>query len=121
MKFVKKHFLLKLILFYVIMGICGIIIIFKIVCIQHIKGNYLQLLNNKLTTKYVTFNSERGSIYSSDGKILVSSILVYELRLDMKIIKKYNNNVSFYQNIDSLSFDLSKLFGDHSKEFYKKK
>ena len=57
----------------------------------------------------------QGNIVSDDGSLLAISMPLYNVRLDMSVI----NNDLFFDNVDSLSYLLSKLFTDKSHIEYK--
>ncbi len=62
--------------------------------------------------------ADRGDILDCEGRLLASSIPSYELYMDMRAGGL--NNKLFYNNIDSLSYYLSRTIRDKSKNQYKR-
>lgn len=67
-------------------------------------------------SKEQIIEATRGSILACDGRPLAISIPFFEIRMDCSTIK----DDIFNKNIDALSKELSKLFGDKSSSVYKK-
>ena len=66
-------------------------------------------------------NAERGTIYSEDGNMLSTSIPVFDVYVDFGADGlREKNGKRFYENLDSLSISLSKLFKDVSASSYRK-
>ncbi|MGA9212084.1 penicillin-binding transpeptidase domain-containing protein [Kaistella sp.] len=70
--------------------------------VQEIKDDYI----NK-NYREATLKAARGNLYASDGSILATTVMRYDVYLDFKIIKDtvYSNNIS------ALTDSLSKMFG----------
>ena len=70
-------------------------------------------MSNTQHLKYMDINAERGTIYSEDGNMLSTSIPVFDIYVDFGADGlREKNGKRFYNNLDSLSFSLSKLFKD---------
>ena len=67
-----------------------------------------------------TIISRRGSILSRDGEPLATSILRYRLDFDMGS-EGFDDEETFYENVDSLSKLLSIFFRDRSAAAYRKR
>ena len=93
----------------------------RVVYIQRIQGNYWKKISNTQHLKYMDINAERGTIYSEDGNMLSTSIPVFDIYVDFGADGlREKNGKRFFENVDSLSISLSKLFGDRSVASYKK-
>lgn len=95
----------------------GILVIYKIIDIQFVKGDELRSHTFDYEYKYVEISGIRGNIYSEDGMVLATSIPVYDVYLDLN-----EKNVSkdvFDKQIDSLSLKLANKFKDKTKQEYK--
>ncbi|MGV8914859.1 MAG: penicillin-binding transpeptidase domain-containing protein [Kaistella sp.] len=70
--------------------------------VQEIKDDYI----NK-NYREATLKAARGNLYASDGSILATTVMRYDVYLDFKIMKDsvYSNNIA------ALSDSLSKMFG----------
>ena len=89
--------------------------------IQRFEGAYWKQMSNTEHLKYMDVNAERGTIYSEDGNMLSTSIPVFDVYVDFGADGlREKNGKRFYDNLDSLSFYLSKLFKDASAASYRK-
>ncbi len=70
--------------------------------VQEIKDDYI----NK-NYREATLKAARGNLYASDGSILATTVMRYDIYLDFKIIK----DTVYSNNIGALSDSLSKMFG----------
>jgi len=95
----------------------AIAIIARLVHIQFVEGDALREKAREMTMRYDPVEEMRGSILSSDGSILATSIPIFDIRMDMGT-KAYTESY-FSENIDSLAYQLSRLFKDRSKSEYK--
>lgn len=79
--------------------------------VQEIKDDYI----NK-NYREATLKAARGNLYATDGSILATTVMRYDIYLDFKTIKDtvYNNNIG------ALTDSLSKMFGKPRAEFRKK-
>ena len=87
------------------------IIILQNTNVQEIKDDYI---NKNYRT--ATLKAARGNLFASDGSILATTVMRYDIYLDFKTMKDtvYSNNIS------ALSDSLSKMFGKPSLEFKRK-
>ncbi|MCU7617472.1 penicillin-binding transpeptidase domain-containing protein [Chryseobacterium sp. PBS4-4] len=89
----------------------GRIILLQNTNVQEIKDDYI---NNNYRT--ATLKAARGNLYASDGSILATTVMRYDVFLDFKTIK----DTVYYNNIGALTDSLSKMFGKPRAEFRKK-
>lgn len=118
---VKKDILWRVYLCFLAIAVIGIVIAIKVFYIQDVEGSYWRSMANDLHDRYMTIDAERGTIYSSDGRMLSTTIPTFTLHMDFRadgLVTDDGNK--FYKNIDSLSYCLSKLFGDRSQASYKR-
>lgn len=113
----RRGILIKYNLLYLVLIAIGVFFICKIIYFQFFYDK--ELIDNALkTTKaYTSIEPRRGDIYSSDGKLLVTSIAYYEVGMDPNsdaITQKI-----FDENLDSLSLCLSQLLPDKTKQQYR--
>lgn len=113
----KNDILLRMRLVYFAMVIFGLIITGKIVYIQAVEGDHWKDQANKTTMRYADIDAVRGDIYADDGRLLATSIPVYEVRMDLS--KQITSDELFYSQVDSLAYYLSRLFGDRSFAQYR--
>jgi len=118
LKDVKKDILWRVYLLFIAVFIFAVALIAKMAHIQFKEGPALREIAKTQELKEFTLFASRGNILSSDGSLIATSIPIFEIRMDVA-----NSNVSdefFNQNIDSLSYCLSRLFQNKSKITYKR-
>lgn len=115
---IKKDILWRAYLTFFLVGMLGVLVVWKAASIQLKEGDYWGAMADSLTTTYVNIESTRGNIYSEDGSLLATSLPIYEIRLDLNT--QALTDEIFYNNIDSLSQCLSNFFGDKSTYQYKR-
>ena len=106
----------KLSAVYLIIGFVAFLILGQILYLQNWKKEELE--KDAKTVTFIDKPANRGDILSIDGRLLATSIPVYELRFD-PTVQSLTDSL-FYKNLDSLSYCLSNLFQDKTKEEYAK-
>ncbi|MDL2262246.1 transpeptidase family protein [Bacteroidales bacterium OttesenSCG-928-I21] len=111
------NIVVKTMLLYVCMIAFGFLIIGKIVYLQYFydKENFAKELQS--TIKEDRIEPMRGDIYSSDGKLLATSVARYEIGIDVN--SKPITQEKFDKNVDSLAICLCEIFPNKTKEKYK--
>lgn len=102
---------------FLLMLVMGCVILAQIVKIQFVEGEKWKAMADSLTLKYMNIEASRGNIFSADGKLLSTSVPIYDIRMDMRadgLTKEV-----FDANVDSLSICLAELFKDRSAYDYK--
>lgn len=92
-------------------------VVYRLVHIQAVEGDQWRQLAENFSLDYKTIEATRGSIYASGNDLLATSVPFYKVAFDPTVA----DEETFTSNIDSLSHLLSKHFGDHSSDYYKKK
>jgi cell division protein FtsI (penicillin-binding protein 3) len=103
---------------YVLFLLLGMMIIGRIFYLQVFEKEKWMEKANDFALKTMNIPADRGSIYASDGRLLASSVPYYEVHFDAKC-ENLTDRV-FNKGVDSLALCLSRLFGDKSREAYKK-
>lgn len=116
MKTFKDSILTKFYIVAAFMTLFLCVIVFKVVSIQYTEGGKYEKITEELTRKPFTIYANKGNVYSSDGKLLATSISKYTIRMDMVAVKSQ----IFEKNVGALSESLSKLLG-RSKSYYEQK
>ena len=113
----RTNILAKLNILYILMMLFGILIVGKIVYYQFFYDK--ELINDALKTTriYTSIEPIRGDIYSSDGKLLATSVAYFEAGIDLNC-DAITQEV-FDENIDSLALCLAQLFENKSLEEFK--
>ncbi|MDZ7743831.1 MAG: penicillin-binding protein [Bacteroidota bacterium] len=115
---IKRDILWRVYIVYLVVFLFALAVIGKVVYIQFSEGKELIAKAKKQELKYFKREAVRGNIYASDGKLLATSIPIFEIRMDVD-----SDNISdkfFNQNVDSLAYCLSKLFRNKSHSAYKR-
>ena len=116
---VKRDILWRVYLVYFVVFIFGLLIVGKAAHIQWKEKDELLEMARKYELSYFNIEANRGNILAEDGSLLATSIPVFEIRMDVD-----SENISdkfFYDNVDSLAYCLSRLFGDRSASSYRNK
>jgi len=110
--------------YFIVIGLLLIIVggilwnLFKVTIIEREK--WLNTLMKQInTSNEVVVSPNRGNIYSSDGKLMSTTLPVYKLYIDFKLGNAYPKD-AFMDALDSLSLCLSKKLKDRSQADYKK-
>ena len=118
---VRRDILWRVYLCFIGMVIICLCILGKAVYIQRVQGSYWRKLADSLHEKFVQLPADRGTIYSSDGNMLSSSVPYFNIYIDFGADGlREKNGKRFKENLDSLSFCLANLFKDQSVAAYKK-
>lgn len=117
---IKKAILVRVRVLYVLFFAIGVAIAGKILYIQYgPAGEQLRSRGTKITYERVTIEADRGDVLSWDGRILATSVPMYEVRMDFAAQGLADS--TFMHNVDSLARRLSDFFGDRSAASYKEK
>lgn len=118
---VKRDILWRVYLAYIAVALVCVGIFIKAFYIQQVQGSYWRGMSDSLHLKIQEIDADRGTIYSSDGEMLSTSIPQFDIYVDFGAEGlAANNGRLFRENVDSLSYCLSSLFKDRSKAAYKK-
>jgi cell division protein FtsI (penicillin-binding protein 3) len=116
----KKDILWRVGVVYVFMLLLAVLIVSKIFYLQVFKGKELEEKSRELNIKNVMVESNRGDVYSTNGRLLASSVPYYEIRLDTRSTGCKLSSQAYYKKLDTLAERLSELFHDKSPEAYRK-
>ena len=114
----KKDILWRAGIIYLVFLFFGFWIIGKIIYLQTAEKNKWLEKAKESTLKNIIIPSNRGNILAEDGRLLATSIPLYEVRMDLNTGSLPDN--LFYSKVDSLSLCLAGLFRDKSKGEYKR-
>jgi len=114
----KGDILWRIYLVYFLTVGFGILILFKVAYIQFVDGDDWREMARNSTIRYANIDAIRGDILADDGRLLATSVPVYEIRMDLH--RSVVSDELFSAGIDSLAFRLSRLFRDRSQAEYKR-
>ena len=89
------------------MLVLAVSIVVKLINIQFVDGDYYIKLSENTTIKNLVIPANRGNVYSSNGKLLATSVPKYDIRFDAlspsdrnfdKYVKQLANNLASYYN-----------------------
>ncbi len=109
---------LRITVVYAVLILFGAAIAVKLFSIQLLEGEKWRARAAEVATAMRTVRSERGHIFSDDGRLLATSVPEYEVRMDMQADGL--TDALFNANVDSLSWQLARLFGDRSMQDYRR-
>jgi cell division protein FtsI (penicillin-binding protein 3) len=115
---VKKDILWRVALVYFFMVLFGTAIFARVIYLQFAEKDKWSMNSGEAPIREVTVPSNRGDIYSSDGRLLALSVPYYEIRMDFTVPSLTSD--LFYGEVDRLAKSLSSLFGDRSADRYKR-
>lgn len=116
----KKDILWRVGVVYSVVLMLGLLIAGKILYLQVFEGKRLGRKAEELHMKSVMVESNRGDIYSDNGRLLASSVPFYEIRLDTRSTGLRIDGQAYYRKLDTLSRRLSELFGDKPASAYRR-
>lgn len=114
----KKHIVPRLWIIYWLMFLAGLAIIFQVAYIQLVKGETYRKLASDATLKFGEIEASRGNILAHDGKLLATTVPIFDIRMDVGS-PNISNDV-FNKNVDSLAIGLARIFPQNNSDFYKK-
>ncbi len=118
---IKNDILWRVYLCFLGIVLLSVMVLGKAFYIQQVQGSFWKGMGDSLQLKYLPIDAERGSIYSEDGNMLSTSIPVFDVYVDFAADGlREKQGRRFKENIDSLSYHLSELFRDKTKQAYKK-
>ncbi len=119
---VKKDILWRVYLCYVVIALIGIAVIGKAFYIQQVQGAFWTSKSDSLHTHVEQLYAERGTIYSSNGEMLSTSVPQFDIYVDFAadglVLLNTDHKDSLNGMLDSLSYQLSNLFKDKTQEEY---
>lgn len=112
----KQVIFSRVYLVYGMICLFAMIIVGQAVNLQIIQGEKWRDKEETLTRNFREIDAVRGNIYAADESLLATSIPKYEVRFDA-----YTDALTddyFNEHVDSLAYELSKLFPEKSKSDY---
>lgn len=113
----KRDILIRASLVYLGMLLIGLLIFGKALHLQFFEKETWAMEENS-TIRHKVIESNRGNIYSSDGRLLAVSVPFYEIRMDFRS-ESFTRDI-FDRGVDKLSKSLSNLFQDRHWTTYKR-
>ena len=89
---------------FLVFVLAGFVILGRVAQIGIIEGDKWRSRGDSLYVKYQPVEAERGNILSSDGRLLVTSLPLFDVRIDLLASKRD----LFVSNLDSLALCLSR-------------
>lgn len=110
-KTLRRGYLFAVVALCVFVMFLARIVILQNTNVQEIKDDYI----NK-NYREATLKAARGNLFASDGSILATTVMRYDIYLDFKTMK----DTVYSNNIGALTDSLSKMFGKSRGEFRQK-
>lgn len=111
---IRKDILWRVNLLMIVFIILGVSIIGRVAYIQTAKGSQYRAMSDSLSTRMRTIDAIRGNILAEDGRLLATSIPIYDLRMDMTIFPIDTFNKVGMQ----ICRGLSKIFPEKTADEY---
>ena len=117
---IKKDILWRVYLCYIIVIVISILVMVKAFYIQQVQGAHWRSMSDSLHQKIEETDAERGTIFSEDGNMLSTNVPLFDVYIDFGADGlRENNGKRFKSNLDSLSYELTSLFSEHSEGEYR--
>ena len=121
----KNPIVFRFYVVYIIIACLFGAIIYKIADIQYVKGEELRKLAEKRITAPTPIQPKRGNILAHDGRLLSSSLPLYEVYIDIRVaalgVKDKDTQKTYFDtHVGELAEALSKKFGKKSAKEYEK-
>jgi len=116
MKEQKQTIFSRVYIVYGMVCLFALVIVFQTFKLQVWEGKKWRAKEESLTRNFREIDAVRGNIYAADESLLATSIPKYEVRFDAKTDAL--SDEYFNENVDSLAYQLSKLFPEKSKTHY---
>lgn len=113
----KKGIMNRVYLTFGFIAFLALMIWGRIIYIQVYLADELEEIAKKQSYRNFPMKAIRGNIYSSNNELLATSVPIYELRWDSKVI----DPDLFEHEIDSLAYYINKLYPEVSANKFKKK
>ncbi len=114
----KNDILWRVYLVYLFTVVFALLILGRVIHLQFIDGDRWREKARNETLRYINIDAVRGDILADDGRLLATSVPVYEIRIDLS--RKVVSDEVLFAGIDSLALRLSRLFRDKSQSEYKR-
>jgi len=114
---VKKDILKRTYIAFFGILLFSLLVVFMLFNIQVVNGAKWKGNKYAQGSKYMEVEPVRGNIYAKNGELLATTMLYYDIRMDMKADGLSDN--LWEQNVDSLSRYLAEFFGDRTVYEYK--
>ncbi|MCP4123801.1 MAG: transpeptidase family protein [Bacteroidetes bacterium] len=115
---IKKDILLRVYACFFIMVVVGMAIVGKAYKIQVERDGHWSAIADSLSTDLISISAERGNIYSSDDRLLATSLPYFELRMDLA--SPAMTKEIFNDNVDGLARKMADNFGSKTYNEYKR-
>jgi len=111
----QKSILSRAFVVYIPLGVLAFLILSKLFSIQFIEGPELRARAQEEVVKEMSIKAERGNIYSADGKLLATSMPVYDLHFDPVTV----DEELFFNEVEALGQSLAQIPGKLSAAEWK--
>lgn len=111
----KREILKNIYIVYLLLMVVGIVIFIKVLKIQFVEGDHWKTIAKKQTLRYDTIFAIRGNIFSDEMRLLATTVPIFDVSWDSKVVA----DSIFKKSIDALADSLSGIFPDKSKNEYK--
>lgn len=116
----KQNIIIRFVVIYALI-VCGfLLVVAQIIKIQtKERSMWLDIAKNQVAVDR-PIEPMRGNIYDCEGRLLVGSLPRYTLTMDTRVQALHlGGDTLFYNNVDSISAGLSRIFKDKSPQQYR--
>jgi len=113
----KKNILNKLYILSGFMFLFALAIIYKIIDIQFVKGDFYRQKAEEGTIRDFEIPANRGNVYTVDGSLLATSVSKFDVYMDPVTV----SSEDLEEGLKGLSESLSRMLGTQSPRYYENK
>lgn len=114
----RKALRLRITLVYAVLLLFAAAIAVKLFTIQLLEGDKWRAKAQHVAVALRSVQSERGHIFSSDDRLLATSVPEYEIRMDLRADGLTDE--LFRANLDSICWGLANIFDDRTMQDYRR-
>lgn len=114
---ITKDIKIRIYLLFTVVFLAAMAIAGRIIQIQFFQGDYWKEKSKEQSYKNFTVRAVRGNIYSEHHNLLATSVPIYDIYWDSKVVDKK----TFYANIDSIAIGFHQIFPSVSVVSFKSK
>ncbi|MEY4866578.1 MAG: hypothetical protein RLY64_832, partial [Bacteroidota bacterium] len=106
----RKEIVVRAKVLFIAFALIGIVLVGRTFQLQFIQGDKYREMGEKHGTKTMEIEASRGNILAEDGRLLATSVPIYDLHFDFVAM----NETLFKDSLESLAKGLAAVFPEKS-------
>jgi cell division protein FtsI (penicillin-binding protein 3) len=112
---ISKDIRFRIYLLFLMVFIVAVAVVLRIAQIQFVQGDKWRAKSKEQSTRYFDVSAIRGNIYSQNRSLLATSVPIYNIYWDSKVVDKK----TFFSQVDSLAIAYHAVFPHESIKSFK--